>query len=104
MDCRPDRCRLARAARIQAITAGERLRSGRDERPLLGSGRARFCTPVDESDEGYGEEVRTENSTEINSSFVAPPSSSFYSARRQARSRTVEAEADVRMQEMKGLT
>jgi hypothetical protein len=41
MGRRLNRRRLARAAWVQATTAGERLRGGRDERALLCCGRAR---------------------------------------------------------------
>ena len=49
MGCRPDRRGLTRAARFQAIPVRERLRGGRDERALLGCGRARSRADLKES-------------------------------------------------------
>jgi len=48
----------ARPQGFGPLDAGQRLRSARDERQLLGGGRARSRAPFDESCEGAGKKWR----------------------------------------------
>jgi hypothetical protein len=48
MECRPHCRGFTRATRFQALSVGKRLRGSRDERALLGCGRARSSPVVKE--------------------------------------------------------